>query len=296
MADPSGSRRFQALFESALQAYQTETGITLAEHPLAVQLQNCNTVESITTLIQGQAQAFSNYRESDRIMKSIKNIVSILTPLSVAAPLTNAVGLVRQIAMVVRFTFLTFFSQPFPPAKAIQAGLTILLDVCPALQIIYRYPCDIQADQAARGVTSSWDALIELLESIEHFLNRLDIYTRIPHTPAMNEMVFKIMAELLSTLALATRELKQGRSSEPILADMLPYSTQHSQICEEGFRREGRRSGPAEARPTHARRGSDHRSSDPRGRLRSRPKYECGHGRQETHSAYNSTSTEYTSL
>jgi hypothetical protein len=141
----------------------------------------------------------------------------------------------------------------FPPAKAIQAGLAILLDVCAALQIICRYPCDIEVDQAAKGVTSSWDALIELLESIEHFLNRLDIYTRIPRTPAMDEIVVKIMVELLSTLALATRELKQGRSSESFLADVLPYSPQHSQICEEGFRREGRRSGPAEAGPTHAR-------------------------------------------
>jgi len=138
----------------------------------------------------------------------------------------------------------------------------------------------VTSKQVAKGVTSSWDALIELLESIEHLLNRLDIYTHIPRTPAMDEMVGKIMIELLSTLALATRELKQGRSSEPILAEVLPYSPQHSQICEEGFRREVRRSDPAEARPTHARRGSDHRSSDPRGRLRSRPKYECGHERR----------------
>jgi hypothetical protein len=117
MADPSGSPHFQALFESALQAYRTKTGITLAEHALAVQLQNCNTVESITSLMQGQAQAFSNYRESDKIMKSIKSILSILTPLSVAAPLTDAVGLVRQIAMVVRFTFLTFFCSHSHPQK-----------------------------------------------------------------------------------------------------------------------------------------------------------------------------------
>jgi hypothetical protein len=110
MADPSASPHFQARFESALQAYQTKTGITLAEHALAVQLQNCNTVESITTLVQGQAQAFSNYRECDRIMKSIKTIVSILTSLSAAAPFADAVGLVRQVAMVVRFTFLTFFA------------------------------------------------------------------------------------------------------------------------------------------------------------------------------------------
>ena len=146
-----------------------------------------------------------------------------------------------------------FFWQSFPPAKSIQAGLAILLDVCAALQIICRYPCDIEVDQVAKGVTSSWDALIELLESIEHFLSRLDIYTRIPRTPAMDEIVLKIIVELLSTLALATRELKQGRSSEPILADVSPYSPQYSQICEEGFRREGLRSGPAEARPTHTR-------------------------------------------
>jgi hypothetical protein len=80
-------------------------------------------------------------------------------------------------------------------------------------------------DQATEGVTSSWDALIELLESIEHFLNRLDKYTRIPRTPAMDEIVVKIMVELLSTLALATRWLKQGRSSEPILADVFALLT-----------------------------------------------------------------------
>ena len=146
-----------------------------------------------------------------------------------------------------------FFWQSFPPTKSIQAGLAILLDVCAALQIICRYPCDIEVDQAANGITSSWGALIELLQSIEHFLNRLNIYMRIPHTPAIDEIVVKIIVELLSTLTVAMRELKQGRSSEPILADVLPYSLQHSQICEEGFRREGRRSGPAEAGPTHAR-------------------------------------------
>jgi len=69
----------------------------------------------------------------------------------------------------------------------------------------------------------------------------------------MDEIVVKIIVELLSTLTVATRELKQGRSSEPILADVSPYSPQHSQICEEGFRGEGLRSGPAEARPTHTR-------------------------------------------
>ena len=75
----------------------------------------------------------------------------------------------------------------------------------------------------AKGVTASYDALVDLLESIEHFLRRLDIYTRIPSSPAMDEIVVKIIVELLSTLALATRELKQGRSSESVSAALLPY-------------------------------------------------------------------------
>jgi hypothetical protein len=68
-------------------------------------------------------------------------------------------------------------------------------------------------NQAAQGVISSFGALVELVESIERFLSRLDVYTRITPTPSINEVVVKIMAELLSTLALVTKELKQGRSS-----------------------------------------------------------------------------------
>jgi hypothetical protein len=97
MADHEGSAHFQALFESALQDYVKKTGITLDEHPLAVQLQSCNSVESIDDLVQGQAQAFSNFRESDRIAKSIKMAVSKLITYSATTFLGDAFGLVRQI-------------------------------------------------------------------------------------------------------------------------------------------------------------------------------------------------------
>jgi len=97
MADRSGPAHFHPLFESALQAYKKKTDITLAEHPLAVQLQSCDSAESITTtLLQGEPQVFSNFQEKDRITKSIKTIVSVLTTLSATASL----GLVRQTALM----------------------------------------------------------------------------------------------------------------------------------------------------------------------------------------------------
>ena len=67
--------------------------------------------------------------------------------------------------------------------------------------------------------------LANLLESIEHFLDRLDIYTRVPHTAAMTEMVVKLLVELLSTLALATKQIKEGKSSESIFDEALYYLT-----------------------------------------------------------------------
>ncbi len=83
---------------------------------------------------------------------------------------------------------------------------------------------DIQANQAAKDNKATYNALVDLFESIEHFLRRLDIYTQtqISLTPAMYEIVGKIMVELLSTLALATNELKRRRSSESVPADLLP--------------------------------------------------------------------------
>jgi len=56
---------------------------------------------------------------------------------------------------------------------------------------------------------------------MEGFLNRLDIYAKFPPTAIMAEIMVKIMVELLSTLAVATKQVEQGRSSESILADAL---------------------------------------------------------------------------
>jgi hypothetical protein len=55
---------------------------------------------------------------------------------------------------------------------------------------------------------------------------RLDIYTKVPPTVAMTEMVIKILVELLSTLALVTKQTKQGKLSEFVFGEVLYYFTQ----------------------------------------------------------------------
>ena len=70
-------------------------------------------------------------------------------------------------------------------------------------------------------MSKSYDALVDIFECIENFLIRLSIYTEIPpnQAPAITEVVIKIMAELVTVLALATKQMKQGRLSMFSLAN-----------------------------------------------------------------------------
>ena len=65
---------------------------------------------------------------------------------------------------------------------------------------------------------ASYDALLDLFASFENFLTRLSIYAGIPPTPALTNVLVNIIVELISTLALATKLVKQGRFSEFVLA------------------------------------------------------------------------------
>ena len=73
---------------------------------------------------------------------------------------------------------------------------------------------NIHSYQAAEGVSSSYDALLELFECIGSFLKRLEIYTTISLSPLMTEIVVKMMVEILSILAQAEKQVKQGRFSK----------------------------------------------------------------------------------
>lgn len=94
MSHQSVSSRFRGLFDAALQDYEKTTNKTLVKHPLAEQLQNCHSVESITTFLQDQVREFGRYQRGDEIMRSIKNIVSSICILSATPALDDVVQLV----------------------------------------------------------------------------------------------------------------------------------------------------------------------------------------------------------
>ena len=112
--------------------------------------------------------------------------------------------------------------QPLPPAKAIFTGIASY-SVYVSLSLSFSDPiCTVLRHLSPVGgqrwLVLVYDALVDLFASFEKFLSRLGIYSEIPLTEALKTILVEIIVELLSTLALATKQVKQGRFGEFILA------------------------------------------------------------------------------
>ena len=73
---------------------------------------------------------------------------------------------------------------------------------------------DICVVQVAKDVSASQETVIDLFNWIEFFFRQLEIYTEVPPTVAMTEILIEIMVEVLTFLVIATKEVKGGRMSE----------------------------------------------------------------------------------
>jgi hypothetical protein len=68
--------------------------------------------------------------------------------------------------------------------------------------------------QTAKNVRASQDTLLDIFGRIEMFFRRLEMYTEVPLTTEMMDIIIQIVVEVLSILGIATKEIKQSRTSE----------------------------------------------------------------------------------
>ena len=74
--------------------------------------------------------------------------------------------------------------------------------------------------QTAKEVRDSHDALVDLFQRVQFFLKRLGVHTQIAPTKDMVEILVKIMAEVVSILSIATKEMQQSRTSTSYFRDI----------------------------------------------------------------------------
>lgn len=93
-------------------------------------------------------------------------------------------------------------------------GFSVLLSVCIFSGFSYSHDSDDQVSQAVISLRGSQDILVNLFERIKNFFVRLETYIEVQPTMGMTDIIVKIMVQVLSILAIATREIKQSRASE----------------------------------------------------------------------------------
>ncbi|KAH8977721.1 hypothetical protein EDB92DRAFT_2108475 [Lactarius akahatsu] len=170
----TSSMDFGKIFGAALEAYRKQTKKDIASHPLATQLQSCDSPSAILAILRAQLQAFDQSQSADeRLTKWLDPTVNVLYAFS--ATLGEGAGLA------------------FPPAKMIFAGIGVLL-------------------QAVKDVRASQNALVDLFGRIEYFFKRLERYIDVRPTVAMTDIIVKIMVEVISILGMVTKEIRQGRT------------------------------------------------------------------------------------
>ncbi|KAF7334354.1 Goodbye domain-containing protein [Mycena sanguinolenta] len=169
---------FQALWDDAFEVYKDRTGIDLRheDSDFALHLQGCTSATSVLETLQKIASDFVGYREGTskwrKFNRKLKPVLTVIvTFIDVAADGAISVSV---------------------PGGAVFVAIGLLL-------------------KATQGVSDKFDALIDLLESLELFFRQLSIRSEVPLSKESKHIVVEILVEMLKALALATQMMKQNR-------------------------------------------------------------------------------------
>ena len=89
----AASSRFEAIFNAALKSYEKQTKKDLLAHPLASQLQECDSTTAVLAMLQDQVQDFDKSRGgNERLTAWLSPTVNVLYAFSSA--ISGGVGLV----------------------------------------------------------------------------------------------------------------------------------------------------------------------------------------------------------
>jgi hypothetical protein len=208
----SSSANFQSIFNASLQAYDNKTKNKLLHHPLATQLQSCDSPHAVLAVLQDLVQQFDQRRTRDERLNSwLDPTVNVLSTFS--DTLGEGVSLVSPNSPSLYDLCSDHHSLGIPPWES---------HIC-----WYRRPSlgerprrslnsghhDASICQAAKDVNASQEMLVDLFERIGRFFKRLESYTERTSSEGMTDMMMEVTVEVLSVLAIVTVEIKQSRRS-----------------------------------------------------------------------------------
>ncbi|KAI0315324.1 ankyrin repeat-containing domain protein [Amylostereum chailletii] len=164
------------LWQSALEAYEDRTGTDLKTEDVFGDLDACDSVDGVLSVVDEQMSVFKKFRATDPRWEKLR---SVLKPVvHVVFSFSEATG--EGVSLAV------------PAGKTIFAAIGVLL-------------------AATKGVSASYDALVDLFDVLKAFLNRLKIRGDLQLKTESKQILVKILVQLLAVLALATKLIKKKR-------------------------------------------------------------------------------------
>ena len=104
---PSAPSNFQAILDAALAEYFKKTGKDLRNHPLASEIDACDSAESMLGIFRKQASAFDDFRNGDpKLIKCLRPFVSNLYAITSSPALSVIVSGVSLVSQVEFFSFI----------------------------------------------------------------------------------------------------------------------------------------------------------------------------------------------
>ena len=87
------SSTFEILFNAALEKYTKQTGKDLRNHPLAREIERCDSPDSVLHIFQEQARAFDEFRRGDtKLFRWLRPVVNVLHALSTNEAIRDSVS------------------------------------------------------------------------------------------------------------------------------------------------------------------------------------------------------------
>ena len=123
----ASSSNFKLIFEKALKEYKKKTRQDLTAHPLASQLQKCESPAAVLAILQDQVDQFNQSRCSDeRLQRWLNPTINVLQAFS--ETIGEGISFVNMNGSVSDLALITLW-QAFSPAKVIFVGAGVLLQV-----------------------------------------------------------------------------------------------------------------------------------------------------------------------
>ncbi|KAH9983258.1 hypothetical protein BJV77DRAFT_312828 [Russula vinacea] len=180
------SSNLQLIINTALKAYEERTKNDLVVHPLAAQLQACDSPGLLLVVLQEQVRRLDHSRiDNGQWIKWRGPAVNVLVTFAATVGTINLI-------------FLIFVWRIKSPVSAILVAIGILLT-------------------AFKDSRKSQDTLQDIFERIKSFFIRLEIYAEVPPSIEMMDIVVPIMVEVLYILGFTAHEMNQGQMKRTMM-------------------------------------------------------------------------------